>query len=185
MKIVNFDLLKEVVSELEKYSAVNNPYTEEEKIIAAERIYQDFEDGKSRIPEYRRQLIKNTITMGKLTNKFENFVNGLDSEINDINTYGEDQVYFLYTVYHSTSLMVGQQMKLNKLGKELDSLMAEFNKLKNSGIPGIFSTENSKILVNSIKEKTNEITEAVKENHILKIMHAYYDRLSYDFVKGK
>ncbi len=176
MKIIDFSLLKEVIAEIEKNSSEENPTTEEEKILATERLYKDYQDGKSKIPEYRQQVIDDTIYLSKRINKnrFENFVDRLDEDIEEINKYIDDYVYLLYMITSTTAKELRQRLKIANLGKELITLVNELNKSKNS--PGDLSIFSDLLL--QVKKKGAEIDDAVIEVHILKIMNTYYKHLS-------
>ena len=182
MKVFDINLVKEVIAEIENSRPPDRSFTEEEKILAIERLLTDYENGKSRIAEYRQKLIENSILLRKLRNqkKFDNFIDDLEENTKRINSYEDDFVYLSYMLYLTMKLETSLLVRTENMGQEISNLMEKFDAPNRK----FDSFEVIQLEASQIAEKAVEIDNAMKEVHILKIMNAYYQRLSHDVLMG-
>lgn len=182
MGIVDFNLLKQVISDLEKQAAESSPITDEEKIIATEQIYKDYQDGKSKMPEYRQKVIEGQIWLSKrmYKDRYQSFIDKIDEDIEMINRYQDDYVYLLYMISYTAQIETEQRLKVMKLGNELMTLSGNVEKGKNPDTSLSQFTD----LISQVEKKGAEIDETVRRIHVSKIMHEYYQKVSQIYQSG-
>lgn len=183
MKFIDTQLLKEAISELDSHYPKENPLTVEEKILASEQIILDYKNGKSRISEYRQELIENSIILlkGRYKDNFDKCLDEFEKKAKLINSYEDDYVYLLHMIYLSAKEYTSLLLKIEKLSQELNQLMEKFN----SPDKYYNSFEEIKNAGDLITSKAKEINTSNKEAHILRITNAYYQRIGHDISVGK
>lgn len=189
MKVIDINLIRQVISEEELKYTSDNPLTDDEKISATERLISDYETGKNQISSFRQSLVNDTLLLHKnsQSKNFNNFINNLDDDIQRINKYEDDYVYLLYMLGSTKEAKVRMQISIEKLGIELRQLEEDYKKYKKDTSNRMLTEDDlsNQFGMKPTNEKCDEIDIAVREVHILKIMNAYFRRLLKEIYTGK